>query len=106
MNSINPAAEQLIREYPEMTSAEVGRRLELALGEFRNWRQTPLSDRAQCMLRLATLLRERCGELARLMTDEMGKPIRAAESEIDKCASVCDYYAENAERFIAPRDVA
>ncbi|MCE9545479.1 MAG: aldehyde dehydrogenase family protein [Planctomycetia bacterium] len=106
MKSINPATEQLIAEYPEMDPAEVRRRVERAAEQFIAWRATPIAERAEKLHRVAGLLRERRETLARLMTTEMGKPIAAAEAEVDKCAWVCDYYAERAAAILAPRPVA
>jgi succinate-semialdehyde dehydrogenase/glutarate-semialdehyde dehydrogenase len=58
------------------------------------------------MTRVADLLRDRAADYGRLMTEEMGKPVAAGEAEVDKCAWVCDFYAEHAERFLAPETVA
>jgi succinate-semialdehyde dehydrogenase/glutarate-semialdehyde dehydrogenase len=106
LESINPASEELVQEYPEATAAEVTAILTAARGAFEEWRWTPFSERAVPMRRAAALLRERQGELARLMAVEMGKPLAQGRAEADKCAWVCDYYAENAERFLLPEPVA
>src|SRR5439155_171613 len=64
------------------------------------WRRTSFADRAPKMRRAADLLDERKEELARLMAIEMGKPLAGGRSEAEKCAWVCRYYADNAERFL------
>jgi succinate-semialdehyde dehydrogenase/glutarate-semialdehyde dehydrogenase len=104
--SVNPATGELIREFPEHDEEEVRRRLERALEAFKSWRRFEVAERAGHLTAVADLLRERAGDFARLMTEEMGKTLAAAESEVDKCAWVCDFYAENAARFLAPEPVA
>jgi succinate-semialdehyde dehydrogenase/glutarate-semialdehyde dehydrogenase len=104
--AVNPATGELIREFPEHDEGEVHRRLERALEAFKSWRRFDMAERAGHLTAVADLLRERSGELARLMTEEMGKTLAAAESEVDKCAWVCDFYAEHAARFLAQEPVA
>jgi succinate-semialdehyde dehydrogenase / glutarate-semialdehyde dehydrogenase len=106
LQSINPATDELVREYPEASAAEVAAILLAGRTAFEDWRWTAFSDRAAPMRRVAALLRERQEELARLMAVEMGKPLPQGRSEADKCAWVCDYYAENAERFLSREGVA
>jgi succinate-semialdehyde dehydrogenase/glutarate-semialdehyde dehydrogenase len=65
----------------------------------------PLSHRALCMRKLAHLLEQETADLAALITAEMGKPVVQARSEIVKCASVCRYYADHAERILAPEPI-
>ncbi len=105
MRAINPATGALIADYPETPPAEVDERLRRAGEAFAAWRREPFAGRAERMRRLAERLRGRRAECARLMTEEMGKPIAAAEAEIDKCAWNCAFYAENAEAFLAPQAV-
>src|SRR6058998_3607046 len=73
---------------------------------FLQWREVPFARRAQRMREAAQILRTRRAEYARTMTIEMGKPIVQAEAEVDKCAWVCEYYADHAEAFLAeqPRE--
>ena len=106
MRSVNPATEETIREYGEHDAGEVRHRLERAAEAASSWRDVSFAERAQLLSRAADLLRGQQGEYARLMTEEMGKPIAAAESEVDKCAWACDFYAEHAEAFLAPEAVA
>lgn len=106
MESVNPATEERLAEYPEMEPAEVLGRIERAATQFQVWRTTPTATRAAPMHKLAALLRARREELGRLMTLEMGKPIASAEAEIEKCAWVCEYYAQHAAEFLAPRHVS
>lgn len=101
MKSINPATEQVIGEYVEHSPSDVGQKLEIAERAFLSWRHMPLSRRAALLQKVAQVLRARQTELSELMTAEMGKPIVAAEAEIEKCAIACDYFAENAARKLA-----
>ena len=105
MKAINPATEELIRDYAEPSEAEIEDRLQRAQHAFSSWRTTSFADRSRLMERAAQLLRERRTGYARLMTEEMGKPIAAAEAEIDKCAWNCEFYAEHTQAFLAPTTV-
>jgi succinate-semialdehyde dehydrogenase / glutarate-semialdehyde dehydrogenase len=102
MQSINPATGKLIREYPELSPAELDNALVAAEQRFGAWRAQPLGERAALIGKVAGALRQSAGDLAALITEEMGKPIAEAEAEVEKCAWVCEYYAENAARFLAP----
>ena len=106
MKAVNPATEELIRDYPELSPAEVDDRVATAERAFGCWRWTELPERCERLHRLALLLRRERTDLARGMTQEMGKPITASEAEIEKCALVCDFYAERAAGFLAPSPVA
>jgi succinate-semialdehyde dehydrogenase/glutarate-semialdehyde dehydrogenase len=101
MKATNPANEQFIREYVEHTPSDTEQRLKIAEAAFVSWRQKPLTERAVLLQNAAQGLRTRQRELSALMTAEMGKPITAAEAEIEKCAGACDYFAENAARMLA-----
>ncbi|TVQ41227.1 MAG: NAD-dependent succinate-semialdehyde dehydrogenase [Spirochaetaceae bacterium] len=104
MVSINPANDKLIREYTEMSPGEVAAILDAAAKRFADWRRSGFARRADCLRRAAGLLRERVHDLAGLMTREMGKPIRDSRGEIEKSAWVCEYYADNGERFLTRED--
>ena len=100
--AVNPATGETIATYPDTPAAEVERTIERAHDAHLGWRNRPVTERAERLTTLGTLLRERAEVFGRLMTTEMGKPLRQAVAEAEKCAWVCDYYAENAERFLAP----
>ncbi|MHB2156012.1 NAD-dependent succinate-semialdehyde dehydrogenase [Calditrichota bacterium GD2] len=100
MKAVNPANNQLIKEYPEHEIAEVKRIINLVQEEFHAWRRVSFVQRAALMKNAAHVLRQKKEELAFLITQEMGKIIRESRAEVVKCAWVCDYYAENAERFL------
>lgn len=101
MRSINPATGEVIREYAGHTPADVERLLVRAEASFASWRRTSFGDRAALMRRAAAVLRRGVAEYARVMALEMGKPIVAAEAEVEKCAGTCEFFAEKAEHFLA-----
>jgi succinate-semialdehyde dehydrogenase/glutarate-semialdehyde dehydrogenase len=104
--SIDPATGQQVRKFTALSSPELEARLSQAESAAREWRRTPIEKRAQVVRRMGDLLLERQDSYAELMTLEMGKPIKAARDEAIKCADACHYFAENAERFLAPETVA
>ncbi len=100
--SINPATGERLTSYAEHTAAEVHAILAQADQAFTSWRQTSFKDRAARMQAVSELLRRYQEDYARLMAQEMGKPVAQARGEVEKCATGCDYYAEHAERFLRP----
>jgi len=105
LRSTNPATDAVIESYEEMTAEAARAAVENADQAWRVWREVPFGERAARMKRAAAILRSRSEKYARLMALEMGKPVRQGRAEVEKCASVCDYYADNAERFLAPEPV-
>jgi succinate-semialdehyde dehydrogenase/glutarate-semialdehyde dehydrogenase len=105
MKSINPYTQQCIAEYSEMTIIEVGQIVDNSHSAWQKWKLTSFLHRADLMLKAAVLLRKRKEELAQLITLEMGKRIAESESEIEKCAWVCEYYAEHAPSMLADESV-
>lgn len=105
LQSVNPATGEVIASYEAMDDAAAAAAVEAADAAFRGWRERPIAARADCLNRAAALLRERSDALAALMAREMGKPLAGGRAEVDKCAWVCEYYADNAERFLAPEPI-
>ena len=105
IKSINPATEKEIQSYSEMGKDEINRIIISADKSFEQWKRTSFSQRADKMRSAGVILRKKKETLSILMTVEMGKPIVQSRSEIDKCAMVCDYFAENAERFLQDEKV-
>lgn len=101
LQSINPSNEELLQQYSEMETNEVFNILEKVNLTHHEWKLTEFNHRAFLMKNVAKILRDRKDEFARLMTLEMGKPILQSKAEVEKCAWVCDYYADNAEKFLA-----
>jgi succinate-semialdehyde dehydrogenase / glutarate-semialdehyde dehydrogenase len=102
MKAVDPASGKPLTQYPEMGWEEVELRLEGCHQAFVGWRDRSFDQRAEPMRRAGALLRERQDAYARLMAQEMGKPVRAGRAEVDKCAWVCDHYAEHAAALLAP----
>jgi succinate-semialdehyde dehydrogenase/glutarate-semialdehyde dehydrogenase len=102
---VNPATGRLVHTLPETPAGEIDGIVQHADRAFGAWRGTAFDERARLMRRAAGILRERAGAYARLMAEEMGKPVRDGRAEAEKCAWVCDYYAEHAELFLADEPV-
>ncbi len=100
LKSINPHNGQVIHEYEEMNSAELQNILEGVDVTFQSWRNTGFNERKDLMQNASSILLENLDEYAELMAKEMGKPVTAGRAEAEKCAWVCDYYAENAGKFL------
>ena len=99
--SINPHNGKEIATYKEHTEKEVNDILEKSQVAFESWREIPVNERCKLLVNAGGVLRNNVEKYAKTMTLEMGKPISEARGEIEKCAWVCDFYAENAERFLA-----
>jgi succinate-semialdehyde dehydrogenase / glutarate-semialdehyde dehydrogenase len=105
IQTVNPATEALIKKYSLLKSAEIEEGIEAANAAYLTWRKTAFSARRNHMLNLAKLLRKKQDDYAYQMAIEMGKPISAGKAEIEKCAWVCEHYAEHAESYLATKHV-
>jgi len=105
VKAINPATGKLIRQYTQHTDDEVATIVEAVDQAFNSWRRTSFATRRELMQKAAQLLRDRAEQYGRLITMEMGKVLDEGIAEVNKCALVCDYYAENAEAHLADQDV-
>ncbi|MFZ2322352.1 MAG: NAD-dependent succinate-semialdehyde dehydrogenase [Ignavibacteriaceae bacterium] len=101
LKSINPVSNQIIKSYDEMNSEESAKIISLVDDSFKSWKETPFVHRSALMKNAAQILRKNSEVYSNLMTVEMGKPIVQSRAEVEKCAWVCEYYAENAEKFLA-----
>jgi len=106
IQSLNPATEEVLKDFEEFTPAQTEEAVAQAAAAFGSWRRTTFAERSELMRKAAAYLRKRQSDYGRLITLEMGKPVAQAEAEVEKCAWNCDYYAENAERFLADEHVA
>jgi succinate-semialdehyde dehydrogenase / glutarate-semialdehyde dehydrogenase len=98
--TINPATGEVVKTFDALTDAEVEGRVQRAADTFKTYRKVPFAERARMMIKAAEILETEKDAFGRIMTLEMGKPLRAAVAEAAKCATACRYYAENAERFL------
>lgn len=105
MKVINPTTGKVVREIAEHDPAYVAAALKKAENAFLKWRDTSFEERGLLMRKAAHLLRERKQKYAALMVEEMGKTIVAGEAEVEKCAWVCEHYAQNAAHYLAEEAV-
>ena len=101
IQSINPATGERLRSFELLAESQVEDKIERADEAFRRYRRIPVASRARMMARAAEILESEKEEFGRLMTTEMGKPLRAAIEEAAKCAWGCRFYAEKAAEFLA-----
>jgi succinate-semialdehyde dehydrogenase/glutarate-semialdehyde dehydrogenase len=101
ISSINPATGEVLQTFDSLTEQQLEEKIARAAEAFREHRLSSFAERAEKMMRAAEILDHEKKSFARTMTLEMGKPLNAAVHEAEKCAWVCRYYAENAERHLA-----
>ena len=99
--TINPATGETLKTFTPLTDAQVDQKIQKATETFHTFRKLSFAERGRMMNRAAEILESEKHDIAHLMTLEMGKTLRSAVDEAVKCAWVCRYYAENAERFLA-----
>ncbi|MBA2271348.1 MAG: NAD-dependent succinate-semialdehyde dehydrogenase [Chthoniobacterales bacterium] len=104
IESINPATGETLRHFDPLTRAEIELRLARAAAAFASYRRTDFATRAELLRTVERILAREGGDYARTITLEMGKPLRAAREEIQKCASVCSYYATHGEELLKPAE--
>jgi succinate-semialdehyde dehydrogenase/glutarate-semialdehyde dehydrogenase len=102
MDVTNPATGEVVETYDEHTGSDVADALDRSMDAFADWRERPLREREALLADAADVLRARTDEYAETITTEMGKPISQARSEVEKCAWVCDHYAEYASTYLEP----
>jgi acyl-CoA reductase-like NAD-dependent aldehyde dehydrogenase len=100
IDTVNPSTGKVIAAYDNISPEEVSRKVKSARDALAKWKKLDIAERAEYMRKLGRVMRKNREEYARLVTEEMGKPIRQSLAEIEKCAWVCDYYAERAEVFL------
>jgi succinate-semialdehyde dehydrogenase / glutarate-semialdehyde dehydrogenase len=105
MQSINPYTEEVMKEFELMTRDHVDVAVHKCRHAFFSWRELSTAARVPMVRKLADHLRAEKRRYAETMTREMGKPIRESVAEIEKCAWLCEYYAENAVAFLAPEEI-
>lgn len=104
--TINPATGETIRTFDALVESELDEKLQRAVEAFQAYRRTSFKDRARWMACSAEILEREKEQFGRLMTLEMGKPLRSAIDEAAKCARACRYYVENGEKLLADEPVA
>ena len=104
--SVNPATGRTVAEHSFTSPAELDAALSRATAAFEEWSRLSFAERAAPLVRAGRLLEERAESLAERMAVEMGKPLDQGIGEARKCATVCDYFADNAEAFLADEPAA
>ena len=99
--SINPANGEQIGHYPFESASALDAALSRAAAGFRAWRSKPVDQRSQLLTALARVLRDNAAAMANMITLEMGKPITQARGEIEKCALLCEWYAEHGPAMLS-----
>ncbi|WP_299707569.1 NAD-dependent succinate-semialdehyde dehydrogenase [uncultured Pontibacter sp.] len=105
IQTINPATDEVIKTFQAHSAAQVEEKLKAADKAFDNWKRTSFEERAKHMLRCAEILEQDAEKYGRIITLEMGKPLKDATAEVQKCAKVCRYYADNAADFLKDEEV-
>ena len=105
VQTVNPATGEPGLAYDEHNIDDAREAAAKAHEAFKSWRRTSFADRSAVVRKAGAILRERSDEFARLMTDEMGKTFDDGRSEVEKCAFQCDWFADNAERYLARQPV-
>lgn len=106
IQTINPTTGEVLETFEPYSQEQINEALDQTHRTFLQWRTTTFAERAKHLHSVASHLRDRKTELARIAVLEMGKSITEAEAEVEKCAWNCDFFAENAERFLADENVA
>jgi len=105
LQSINPYNLQVIQKYNEHSQIDIKNIITKADTTFKEWKQSSFENRAELLQNTASILNKNIEEYSKIITTEMGKPIRESRAEIEKCAWVCEYYAENGEKFLSSIEV-
>ncbi|WP_373518365.1 NAD-dependent succinate-semialdehyde dehydrogenase [Pricia sp.] len=103
--SINPYNGKKLYEFKELTDKELHKKIEVAHKVFQIWKNTGFDERSKLMLKAAENLKKNTDKYAKIMTQEMGKPISQSVAEVEKCAWVCEYYAQNAEEQLQDESI-
>lgn len=106
IKSINPFTGELIQEFESLSASELEAKMVSGSEAFKLWKLTSFSQRAQLFNNVATEIRQNRAHYAQLISSEMGKVIKESRAELDKCAWVCDFYAEKSEEFLAEENLA
>jgi len=105
LQSLNPATGEVLATYDELTDKQLSEKIDKAQAAFLGWKNVSYEERGHLMVKAGELFKSKADRYATVMTKEMGKPITQAIGESEKCAWVCDFYAEKAAEFLAPEMV-
>ena len=103
---VDPATGEVVKEYPTATDEQIESALASAHATFKKWsKSTTVSERAELIRKVADLHNERKTELAKIIQREMGKPLDQSEGEVEFSAAIYQFYADNAEKFLADEPI-
>ena len=105
-SSINPFTQEILGEYEADSALKIQQKLQIAEKSFMKWKNISISERAKLFLELSTILEKKKEKIAQTISLEMGKVIKEARAEVEKCILLCLYYANNAETQLAPQNIA
>ena len=100
VETVNPATGKVIAKYQNMTDDQIREKVKNARSALKGWKNLDIGERCSLTRNLGRIMRKNKSEYAKLITEEMGKPVRQATAEVEKCAWLCDYYSETAEAFL------
>lgn len=100
IETVNPATGRPIAKYHNMSIDEIIDKVKNARTALKSWKGLDIGERCSLARKLGRVMRKNKDEYSRTITEEMGKPIRQATAEVEKCAWLCDYYSETAESFL------
>lgn len=100
IKTINPATEKVIKSYKCDSDNDIKSKVNNSRKAFSEWKELDVKERGDYLRKIADVLKERKNEFGELISTEMGKPIKESVSEVEKCAWVCEYYADNGEKFL------
>jgi succinate-semialdehyde dehydrogenase/glutarate-semialdehyde dehydrogenase len=106
ISTINPATGEIIKTFETLSTDEIDERIARADRAFQAYRHTSFAERSHWLNTAAQILEDRKAEFGQTMTLEMGKTLKSAIAEVEKCAWVCRFYAEQAETFLSPQEIA
>ena len=106
IKSINPYTGEILSEFHSLSEKEIEEKLSAASVAFSNWKDTDFTKRAELMEKAAKVLKDRREKYAKIISQEMGKVIKESLAEVDKCALVCEYYAENGAKFLEEEPIS
>ncbi|QYH37557.1 NAD-dependent succinate-semialdehyde dehydrogenase [Algoriphagus sp. NBT04N3] len=106
IKSVNPYSGEILKEFQLLTENQVQEKLQKGEKAYQKWKKSPFSEKSKLMRKAAEELRENKEHYAKIISLEMGKIIKESVSEVEKCAWVCEYYADNAEEYLKPEPIS
>jgi succinate-semialdehyde dehydrogenase/glutarate-semialdehyde dehydrogenase len=106
IQSINPVNGEIVQQYTPNSETEVNSKINQAHEAWKSWRRVPLHQKADLLMKAAAILRTRKDALAMVMALEMGKPLKDGSGEVEKCAAVCEYYAQHGQEYLSDQLVS